>query len=98
MLHRCVNKEELQQSLSRIKALTALVGRLSLSLGWENGPEWELKTVLFNPQLPVIKTNSADPDQTPRSVANILDVSIQMLQPTLFTRHSDVKATRIVRL
>ena len=23
-----------------IEALTALVGRLSLSVGWENGPEW----------------------------------------------------------
>ena len=28
------------------KALTALVGRLSLSVGWENGPE--LKTVSFS--------------------------------------------------
>ena len=33
----------------KIKALTALVGRLSLSPGWENGPEWGLKTVSFNP-------------------------------------------------
>ena len=23
-------------------------GRLSLSVGWENGPEWGLKTVSFN--------------------------------------------------
>ena len=27
------------------KALTALVDRLSLGVGWENGPERELKTV-----------------------------------------------------
>ena len=32
-----------------IKALTALVGQLSLSVGWENGPEQRLKTVSFNP-------------------------------------------------
>ena len=35
--------------VGKIKALTALVGRLSLSVGWKNGPEWGLKTVLFNP-------------------------------------------------
>ena len=28
-----------------IKALTALVGRLSLSVGWKHGPERGLKTV-----------------------------------------------------
>ena len=27
----------------------ALVGRLSLDVGWEDGPEWGLKTVSFNP-------------------------------------------------
>ena len=32
-----------------IKALTALVGRLSLSVGWENGLERGVKTVTFNP-------------------------------------------------
>ena len=32
-----------------IKALRALVGRLSLSVGWENGPERRLETVSFNP-------------------------------------------------
>ena len=37
--------------LKLIKALTALVGRLSLSLSviWENGPERGLKTLSFNP-------------------------------------------------
>ena len=35
--------------LSDIKALTALVGWLSLSIGWENGPERGYKTVSFNP-------------------------------------------------
>ena len=34
---------------SLIKALIALVGRLSLSVGWENGLERVLKTVSFNP-------------------------------------------------
>ena len=38
----------------KIEVLTALIGRLSLNVGWENGPERGLKTVLFNPQLPVI--------------------------------------------
>ena len=32
-----------------IKALTALVGRLSLSVGWENDPERGFRTVSFNP-------------------------------------------------
>ena len=32
-----------------IEALTARLGRLSLSVGWENGPEWGFKTVSFNP-------------------------------------------------
>ena len=32
-----------------IKALTALVGQLSLNKGLESGPERELKTVSFHP-------------------------------------------------
>ena len=36
-------------TLGKIKALRALVDRLSLSVGLENGPERGLKTVLFNP-------------------------------------------------
>ena len=32
-----------------IKALIALDGRLSLSVGWENGPERGHKTISFNP-------------------------------------------------
>ena len=32
----------------RIKALVALVSRLSLSVGWKNGPERGLMTVSFN--------------------------------------------------
>ena len=35
-----------------IKALTAKVGRFSLSVGWENNPERGLKTISFNPDLP----------------------------------------------
>ena len=37
-----------------IKALKVLVGRLSLNVGWESGPERGRKTVSFNPLLPVI--------------------------------------------
>ena len=33
----------------RIKALTALLGQLSLSVDWENSPELGRKTVSFNP-------------------------------------------------
>ena len=33
----------------KIKALAALMGQLSLSVGWENGPERGLNTVSFNP-------------------------------------------------
>ena len=36
-----------------IKALTALVARLSLSEGWEN--ETETLTVSFNPYIPIFK-------------------------------------------
>ena len=36
-----------------IKALMALVGRLSLSVGWENDPQRGLKTVALNSWLPV---------------------------------------------
>ena len=32
----------------KIKALTALVGRFSLSEGWENGHEWGLKNLFFH--------------------------------------------------
>ena len=32
-----------------VRALTALLCRLSLSVGWENGPERGLKIVSFNP-------------------------------------------------
>ena len=35
--------------LLAIKALTALVDPLSLSVAWKNGPEQGLKTVSFNP-------------------------------------------------
>ena len=34
---------------SRIKVMAALVGRLSLSIVWENGPERGMKTVSFKP-------------------------------------------------
>ena len=33
---------------NQIKAMTALVGRLSLSVGWKKSPERGLKTVSFN--------------------------------------------------
>ena len=50
-----------------IKVLAALVGRLSLSLGWEHGPKRGLKLISLNPKLAFIEANSADPDQTSRS-------------------------------
>ena len=37
-------------------------------------PEREFKNVSFNPQLPVIYTYSADPDQTSRSAASDLSL------------------------
>ena len=36
-------------TITKIKALTALVGLFSLSLSWESGPKWGLKTISFNP-------------------------------------------------
>ena len=48
-LCREVNRKSQKSSPLTIKALTALVGRLSLSVGWENGSERVLKTVSFNP-------------------------------------------------
>ena len=33
----------------KMKALTALVGRLSLTVGWNNGPKQGFATVSFNP-------------------------------------------------
>ena len=50
---------------NRIKVLTALVGRLSLSVGRENGPEWGLKTVAINLNFLLFK-------QTLHSVASVL--------------------------
>ena len=50
--HICISDEVLvlvADKKIKIKALTALVGRLSLSVGWENGPEQGLKPVSFNP-------------------------------------------------
>ena len=41
--------------MARIKVLTSLVGRLSLSVSCENGPERRLKSISFNPKLPGFK-------------------------------------------
>ena len=35
----------------KFKALTALVGQLSLSVSWKNGPERGLKMFSFNPSV-----------------------------------------------
>ena len=48
----CNRRTTPDKSAEKIKALTALVGRLSLSVCRENG--WGLKTVLFYPCLPII--------------------------------------------
>ena len=50
-----------------IKTLTVLVGRLSLSVDWENGPERRLKTFINPLSSCNLKANSADPDRSPRS-------------------------------
>ena len=55
----------------KIKALIALVGGLSLSVGWENGPEGNLRQFLLTLNH-VIKANSTDPDQTPQNAASDL--------------------------
>ena len=44
--HGC---RQLDPAALLVKALTALAGRLSLSVGWENGPEPGLKAGSFNP-------------------------------------------------
>ena len=44
---RSAKEEHLGMISTKIKALTALVGRLSLSVGWENRPERGCKTVFF---------------------------------------------------
>ena len=46
--------EYLEVLFIRIKALKALVDRLSLSVGWKNGPKRALKTISFNPYVPAI--------------------------------------------
>ena len=55
-----------------------------------------------NPYLPVIKANSADPDQTSRSLASNIDLHYftvsQVLYITLYQQHSDATVTRIARL
>ena len=43
-----------RKMIKKIKALSALVGQLSLCVGWENGSERELKTVSFNPYPPAV--------------------------------------------
>ena len=55
------------------KAPAALVGRLSLSVRWENSPERGLKTASFNHYLPVILANNADADQMPRSGSALIN-------------------------
>ena len=49
-----VKKQENVQYFRLIKALTALVDRLSLRVGWKNGPERGFKNISFNPTLHVI--------------------------------------------
>ena len=70
----------------RIKVLIALVGWLSLSIGWENGPEQGRKPVSFIPKLPVIYANSADPDQMPHSVASDLGLHRLSMPQSRFYR------------
>ena len=82
--------------IQRIKALIALVGRLSLIVGWENGPEHGLKTASFNPKLHVIEANSTDPDQTPRSAASDLglhSLPMSQMSRSRFYRYPSTNST-----
>ena len=88
-----------------IRALIALEGVNCLSVGWENGPERELKTVSFILKLPVIKQSMQTLIrccilQCLIWISTVLPAGclVQVLQITLFTQYSDVTATRIVRL
>ena len=61
------------------------------------------KIVLYNLNFLKFKQTAQKSDQKPRSMASDLvcmfaNVSVQVLQITLFTLHSDVTATRIARL
>ena len=73
-------------STSLIKALTALVGRLSSSVGSEYGSKRGFTTVSSNPKLFVICVNSADPDQTPRSKASDLGLHFLPMSQSRFYR------------
>ena len=69
-LHCLLHIQQLSDTAGIIKVLTALVGPLSLSVGWENGPERGIKT--FIQPLTSCNLGSADLDQMPHSVASDL--------------------------
>ena len=76
--NKVVASKSVSASLDRVmnrlqnQSTDSTEGRLSLSVGLENGPERGLQTSSFNPQCPVILAISLDPDQTPRSVSSDL--------------------------
>ena len=76
-----------------IKALKALVGRLSLHVGWENGSERGFKTASFNPYLPVIQANSAKPNQMLHSGASDLGLHCLPLSKTKFYIYPSLHGT-----
>ena len=86
--------------ISRFKALRELVGRLSMSVGKENGPKWGPKIVIK----PLTSYNLGKQCR-PWSVAAFCrvwswsalfaSVPVQVLQITLFTRYSDKNSATI---
>ena len=80
------------------------MGRLSLSVGLENGPERKTYVCLIQSLTPYNFSKYAAHDHTLHSAASdqdlhyFVNVPVQVLQKTLSTLHSDVTATRIARL
>ena len=70
--------------------LTALVGRLSMSVVWENGPEQGLSTVLFKLSCNLSKQCRPRSDGISSGsalFANVPDVLVKVLQITLHEQH-----------
>ena len=67
------------------------MGRLCLSVGWENGLKRGLKTVSFN--LPVIKANGSNPYQTPRPATSNLGLHCLPMSQSRFYRLPSLQGT-----
>ena len=80
----------------QIKALTALVDRLSLSVGWESGTEWLCNSRNLSEQCRLWSDAAFCGVWSGSEL--FANAPVQVLQMTLFTQHSDVTATKIARL